>query len=57
MRKNKIYGFEIGKRVIDVSAQDEQKAFKILIDKFWSFIDTEGSVNLLGEQTSIREVL
>ena len=48
--KNKIYGFEMGKRVVDIEATTEQEAFKILIDKFWSFIDNQGSVNLLGEQ-------
>jgi len=47
--KRSVYGFEIGKHVIDIEAESEQKAFGILVKKFWNFIDDNGKVEMLGE--------
>ena len=48
--KNKqIYGFKLGKRIIDIKAEDEQKAFKILGTKFWNFVIASEKIELLGE--------
>jgi hypothetical protein len=49
-----IYGFAIGKYVIDIEAKSEQEAFKLLIDEFWNFIDENSKVEMLGKVTSPR---
>ena len=43
------YGFKIGKHIIDIEADDEQIAFKILGKEFWDYIDKVEKIELLGE--------
>lgn len=45
----KIYGFQVGKRVIDIEANSEQEACSILVKCFWDLIDSSGQIELLGE--------
>lgn len=48
--KTKVYGFQIGKHVIDIEAKNEKEAMLILINKFWAFINDNGKIEMLGER-------
>lgn len=45
----KIYGFKIGKHLIDIEAHSEQEAFRLLGENFWHLISDHEKVELLGE--------
>lgn len=45
----KIYGFKIGKHLIDIEAHSEQEAFRLLGENFWHLISNYEKVELLGE--------
>ena len=49
MKKNKIYGFKIGKHIVDIESYSEQEAFRLLGVNFWHLISNEETVELLGE--------
>ena len=49
MKKNKIYGFKIGKHIVDIESHSEQEAFRLLGVNFWHLISSYEKVELLGE--------
>lgn len=46
---SRCYGFEIGKRMIEVKAISEKHALLQIVNKYWELIDDSGEVKLLGE--------
>ena len=46
----KIYGFKIGKHIIDIESHNEQEAFRLLGVNFWDLINDASVVELLGEE-------
>lgn len=48
--KKNVYGFETGKHVIDISAENEQEAMITLVKKFWPFVNDNGKIELLGKR-------
>jgi hypothetical protein len=46
---SRCYGFEIGKRMIEVKAISEKHALLQIVNKYWELIDDAGEVKLLGE--------
>ena len=55
MKKNKIYGFKIGKHIVDIESHSEQEAFRLLGVNFWHLISNEETVELLGELKKVTE--
>lgn len=50
MTKNKkVYGFKVGKHIIDIESHSEQEAFRLLGVNFWHLISSEEKIELLGE--------
>ena len=49
MKKNKIYGFKIGKHIVDIESHSEREEFRLLGVNFWHLISNEETVELLGE--------
>ena len=45
----KVYGFKVGKHIIDIKSKDEQSAFILLGKQCWDFISNNEKVELLGE--------
>lgn len=45
----KTYGFAVGGNFVDIKANSEPDALKVLIDEFWFLINESESINLLGE--------
>lgn len=49
----RIFGFEVGKHVMDIEAKTEQEAMQKLVKIYWHFIDDIGEVKLLGAQDNV----
>jgi len=49
----RIFGFEVGKHVMDIEAKNEQEAMQKLVEIYWHFIDDVGEVKLLGAQDNV----
>ena len=49
MTDKKVYGFKIGKHIVDIESHSEQEAFRLLGVNFWHLISLEEKVELLGE--------
>jgi hypothetical protein len=49
------YGFEIGKRMIEVKAISEKHALIQIVNKYWDLIDDAGQIKLLGEGVKLTD--
>jgi hypothetical protein len=45
----KVYGFKVGKHIIDIESHSEQEAFRLLGVHFWDLISSAEKIELLGE--------